>query len=421
MDNNNPQLLEYLVTNLGSDNVILGLPWLRKVNPDIDWKKGRLATPPTSETPPPMMIQENPETPIPPAEPHEYKDGTPLYRLTGNRKRRRALLRAGIISHTTEELWCAAGYTYSQQLAEAAHKEKPQKSFEEMVPSVYQGHAKVFSEKESERLPEHKPWDHAIDLKPDAPETMRTKIYPMSPNEQEELDRFLADNLQKGYIRPSKSPLASPVFFVKKKDGKLQFIQDYRRLNEHTVKNRYPLPLVTDIISQLRKSKIFTKMDVQWGYNNIRMKEGDEWKGAFATNRGLFEPLVMFFGLTNSPATFQALMNAIFTDLIASGKVAVYLDDILVFTETLTEHRTIVNEVLARLAKHDLYLRPEKCEFERSSIEYLGLVISEGEVCMDPVKIEAVKEWQAPTSLRDLRGFLGFTNFYRRFIEGFAK
>lgn len=153
-------------------------------------------------------------------------------------------------------------------------------------------------------------------------------------------------------------------------------------------------------------------MDIQWGYNNIRMKDGDEWKGAFATNRGLFEPLVIFFGLTNSPATFQALMNSIFTDLIASGKVAVYLDDILIFTETLDEHRIIVNEVLTRLARHDLYLRPEKCEFKRASIEYLGLVISKGEVRMDPVKMEVVKDWQAPTSLRDLRGFLGFANFY---------
>ena len=138
--------------------------------------------------------------------------------------------------------------------------------------------------------------------------------------------------------------------------------------------------MVTDIISRLRKAKIFTKFDVRWGYNNVRIKKGHEWKGAFATNRGLFEPLVMFFGLTNSPATFQALMNSIFADLIASGKVAVYLDDILIFTEDLTEHRKIVHEVLQRLDQYDLYLRPEKCEFEKSSIEYLGLVIGEGEV-----------------------------------------
>ena len=129
----------------------------------------------------------------------------------------------------------------------------------------------------------------------------------------------------------------------------------------------------------------------------------------------------MFFGLTNSPATFQALMNSIFADLIAAGKVAVYLDDILIFTETIEEHRSVVHEVLTRLGQHDLYLRPEKCEFEQSSIEYLGVVISEGEVQMDPVKVEAVKAWPTPSLLRDLRGFLGFANFYQRFIEGFAK
>lgn len=193
---------------------------------------------------------------------------------------------------------------------------------------------------------------------------MHTKIYPMSVNEQEELDRFLEENLRKGYVQPFKSPISSPVFFIKKKDGKLRFIQDYRCLDEFTIKNRYPLPLVADIINQLRHAKYFTKFDVRWGYNNVRIKGGHEWKAAFATNRGLFEPLVMFFGLTNSPATFQALMNSIFSDLIAAGKVAVYLDDILIFTKTLEEHREIVHEVLKRLEQHDLYLRPEKCEFE---------------------------------------------------------
>ena len=146
------------------------------------------------------------------------------------------------------------------------------------------------------------------------------------------------------------------MFFVKKKDGKLRFIQDYQKLNQFTVKNHYPLPLVVDIISRLQGARYFTKFDVRWGYNNIRIKQGDEWKAAFATNRGLFEPSVMFFSLTNSPATFQALINSIFTDLIASGKVAVYLDDILIFSSQLEEHRKVVREVLARLQKNDLYL-----------------------------------------------------------------
>ena len=206
-----------------------------------------------------------------------------------------------------------------------------------MVPEFYHEFEKVFLKESFDELPERRKWDHAIELVPGA-EPFSTKIYPMSVNEQEELDRFLEGNLRKGYIQPSKSPLSSPVFFVKKKDGKLRFVQDYRKLNEYTVKNRYPLPLVADIINRLRKAKYFTKCDIRWGYNNIRVKEGHEWKGAFATNRGLFEPLMMFFSLTNSLATFQALMNLIFADLISAGKVAVYLDDILIFMDTIKEH-----------------------------------------------------------------------------------
>ena len=170
-----------------------------------------------------------------------------------------------------------AGYTYSQQLAEAENKAKPTKSFDEMIPEPYREFKKVFSEEESERLPEHQSWDHAIDLVPGAPPNLKTKIYPMSLNEQAELDKFLEENLKKGYIRPSKSPMASPVFFVKKKDGKLRFVQDYRQLNEITVKNRYPLPLVSDIVNRLQGARYFSKMDVRWGYNNVRIKEGDEW------------------------------------------------------------------------------------------------------------------------------------------------
>ena len=293
--------------------------------------------------------------------------------------------------------------------------------FEEIVPEEYRHYAKVFSETESEHLPEHKPYNHAIDLKLETPETIWSKVYPMLVNKQEELDRFLDNNLCKGYILPLKSPIASPVFFVKKKDGRLRLVQDYRKLNDFTIKNRYPLPLASDIINRLRQACIFTKFDVRWGYNNIRIKAGDEWKAAFTTNRGLFEPQVMLFGLTNSPATFQALMNTIFADLVAAGKVAVYLDDILIYSSSLDDHRSTTHEVLQRLLAHDLYLRPEKCEFQQEQIEYLGLVISKGKVTMDPVKIRAVIDWPTPRNLRDLRGFLGFANFYRRFIKDFAK
>ena len=214
--------------------------------------------------------------------------------------------------------------------------------------------------------------------------------------------------------------MASPFFFVKKKDGALRPVQDYRKLNDMTIKNRYPLPLIQELIDKLKTSKHFTKMDIRWGYNNIRIKEGDEWKAAFRTNRGLYEPTVMFFGLTNSPATFQAFMNHILKKLIDEGHVIVYMDDILIFNNDINEHRRIVHEVLRILEENNLYLKPEKCTFESSHVDYLGIIVGNGEVRMDPKKVAAVKDWPIPKKKKDVQSFLGFCNFFRRFIQNFS-
>jgi hypothetical protein len=269
----------------------------------------------------------------------------------------------------------------------------------------------VFEKKEFDKFPPRRPWDHVIELKEGTALTS-CKLYPLSHSEQTELDVFLEENLRSGRIRVSKSPWAAPFFFVKKKDSKLRPVQDYRKLNEQSIKNRYPLPLINELVSKLTGSKYFTKMDIRWGYNNIRMAEGSEALGAFLTNRGLFEPLVMFFGLTNSPATFQTAMETIFRDLINLGKVIVYIDDILVYTESLEEHREIVLEVLRRLRENQFYLKPEKCEFERQRIEYLGLIITPDHIEMDPKKISGVTDWPTPKRKRDVQSFLGFANFY---------
>jgi len=215
--------------------------------------------------------------------------------------------------------------------------------------------------------------------------------------------------------------MATPVFFVKKKDGKLRLVQDYRVLNTMTMKNKYPLPLIPELIAKLHGANYFTKLDVRWAFNNVRIKEGDEWKAAFQTNRGLYEPLVMFFSLMNSRATFQRMMDNIFEDLISEGVVVVYLDDILIFTETLEEHRKITRRILELLEKHKLYLRSDKCEFEKTTIEYLGVTISHNSVAMDPVKIAGVTEWPAPMNKKEVQSFLGFTNFYRWFIRDFSE
>ena len=212
-------------------------------------------------------------------------------------------------------------------------------------------------------MPEWKPWDHAIKLEPGSKPT-NFKVYPLSPREQVELDAFLQENFCTGRICPSKSPMASLVFFIKKKDGSLQLVQNYRALNAVMIKNQYPILLISKLIIQLHGMKYFTKLDVCWGFNNVQICNGDEWKGAFCTNRRLFEPQVMFFGLTNSPATFETMMNDIFQDMIVEGVVCIYLDDILIFTKTLSEHWNIMWRVLECLWEYKLYLKLEKCKFE---------------------------------------------------------
>jgi hypothetical protein len=173
-------------------------------------------------------------------------------------------------------------------------------------------------------------WDHKIDIK-EGFEPKSFKNYNLTPEEQKELDKFLDKNLKKGYIWPSQSPQASPFFFVKKKDGRLRPCQDYWYLNDWTVKNAYPLPLISEIMDKLKEAKYFSKFDVQWGYNNVWIWSGDKWKAAFKTNWGLYEPTVMFFGMCSSPATFQAMMNEIFKKEIKEDLIIVYMDDILHF------------------------------------------------------------------------------------------
>jgi len=196
---------------------------------------------------------------------------------------------------------------------------------------------------------------------------------------------------------------------------------DYRALNAITVKNRYPIPRIANLIELLSKASIFTKIDLRWGYNNVRIKEGDEWKTVFITRWGLFEATIMYFGFSNALATFQSIMNNILGDLICIRLVIVYLDDILIFGTCLKECRWLVKEVLKRLQFNNLYAKAEKCFFEQSSIKYLGVIILENKVQMDEEKLSGVLEWLVPTKVKQVQVFLGFVNFYCMFIENFAK
>ena len=268
---------------------------------------------------------------------------------------------------------------------------KSEAEAKKLVPEKFHRWIKMFGKKQSERMPMRKLWDHAIDVR-EGFVPRKGKVYPLSMEEREEVREFVKEQLRKGYIRPSKSPQTAPVFFVGKKDGKKRMVQDYRYLNEWTVKNNYPLPLILDVLENIRTKKLFMKMDLRWGYNNVRIKEGDEWKAAFTTPEGSFEPTIMFFGLTNSPATFQAMMNELLRDLINTGKVAVFIDDVIVGTETEEGHDELVAEVVKRLEENDLYMKPEKCKWKVREVEFLEVVIGPEGIKMEEGKVKGVLE-----------------------------
>ncbi|KAK3561610.1 hypothetical protein QTP86_010683 [Hemibagrus guttatus] len=233
------------------------------------------------------------------------------------------------------------------------------------------------------------------------------------------MEDYIETALAAGHIRPSTSPAAAGFFFVGKKDGGLWPCIDYWGLNAITVRYPYPLPLVPAVLEQLRGARVFTKLDLRSAYNMVRIREGDEWKTAFHMTRGHYEYCVMPFGLTNTPAVFQALINGVFQDLLGKGVIA-YIDDILVYSTSMEEHVRQVREVLTRLQRHHLYVKLENCEFHRYTVTFLGYVISRQGVEMDVVKVRAVTEWPVPTTVRELQHFLGFANFYRRFIRNYS-
>ena len=249
------------------------------------------------------------------------------------------------------------------------------------IPDAYNDFMDVFSKKEADKLPPHRSYDCPIDLI-EGQQPPFGPIYNLSEPELQALKLYIDENLQKGFIRPSKSSCAAPVFFVPKKSGELRPVVDYRGLNRCTKKNRYPLPLIPNMLELLRSAVVFTKIDLRGAYNLVRIREGDEWKTAFRTRYGLFESLVMTFGLQNAPATFQHFVNDIFRDFLDIF-VIVYLDDILIFSTSVVDHINHVRSVLARLREHRLYAKLEKCSFHVSSVEFVGFIVSTNGVAME--------------------------------------
>ena len=292
-------------------------------------------------------------------------------------------------------------------------------SLREQLPERYHRFLELFEPSTAKKLPVRSRWDHAIDLEP-GKEPPWGPVYSCSEKELSALREYLDEYLASGKIRLSKSSAGAPILFVPKPDGRgLRFCVDYRGLNKITVRNRHPLPRMDNLRDQVHGAKIFTKIDLKTGYNQIRIQEGDEWKTAFHTRYGHFEFLVMPLGLTNSGATFQAMMNDVLGEFIDRG-VVVYLDDILIYSRNEEEHEELVSKVLQRLMDHGLAATIDKCFFHVREVEFLGYVISPKGIKMADRSIQAIKDWAVPKSVKDVQSFIGFANFYRRFIKNFS-
>ena len=389
--------IRFLIADIGTENLLLGYPWLAAFEPGFKWC-------------PAIMDSINFPVVISSSIPSPSK--VVIAVLTHEDKLK-------VVNQLKEQCTIRGIAT---ELAIQAREGK--KKVE--IPPQYAKFKRLFSEEASHRFPPKHAWDHAIELKSDAPDVIDCKVYPMTQTEDKALEDFIKEQHAKGYIRPSKSPYASPFFFIKKRDGKLRPVQDYRRINNYTIRNQYPLPLISELTANLSGAHIFSKLDVRWGYNNVRIKEGDKHKAAFKTKYGLWEPTVMFFGLTNSPTTFQAMMDSIYRPVVEKWaqrgtRIEKYMDDIAIATSTNeADHTEAVMDVLQVAEDHDLYFKPEKCVFHASRIDYLGVILEKGMIRMDPVKIEGIKNWPTPTKVKDVRSFLGFCNFYQPFIPKFG-
>jgi hypothetical protein len=267
-------------------------------------------------------------------------------------------------------------------------------------------------------LPPERDMEFVIELKPGTTPICR-RSYRMPPNELAKLKTQLQDLLEKGFIRPSSSPWGCLAIFIKK-DQTLRMCVDYRPLNEVTIKNKYPLPRIDILFDQLTGARVFSKIDLKSGYHQIRIRLEDIPKAAFTMRYGLFEYLVMSFGLTNAPAHFTYLMNSVFM-LELDKFVVVFIDDILFYSKNEEEHAKHLRIVLTHLREHQLYAKFSKCAFWLEKIQFLGHVLSAKGIAVDPSKVKDILEWNSPTTVHQVRSFLRLAGYYRRFIPDFSK
>ena len=414
------EFLDFHVMKLPKYDAILGKSWLDRWNPNIDWRAGTISIQVGKKT---VVLESD----------YPTTEGAKLSSIFGKRavsvqvsaqRMKRlartedvyvAIVRPSLEDKTDQE-------DQEQQEVNAIVElddEKIDTPFPREIKDILVEFSDVFPKELPAGLPPKRAVDHCIELLPGTEPPHRAP-YKMSTQALDKLKTQLKELTEHGYIQPSVSPFGASVLFVPKKNGSLRMCVDYRALNKATVRNRYPLPRIEELLDRLGDAKVFTKIDLRSGYHQIRVHPDDVPKTAFKTRYGHFEFLVLPFGLTNAPATFMHLMHSIFREHLDTF-VIIFLDDILVYSRSLEEHKTHVRQALEILRKHKLYAKMTKCSFFQQEVEYLGHIVGSDGVKPDPAKIKAIKEWKQPENLKELRSFLGLAGYYRRFIQDFAK
>jgi len=420
--------LRFFITNLGRDRFIFGYPWFKAFKPDINWEDGMLRGPKVKVETMQKVTW----------------DKVQGYLKEKQTKQQDSDLTMDIHEAIIEELedqadiWIGRNtmeVNRTHNATEMAHKYTKQHKKEEItLPEEFKRHAALFSDKEAKKFPPLRPCDHKIELTAEAPDKFNCKMYPMSLKDQEAENQFLDENLEKGYIIPSKSPYGFGTFMVPKKDSKeKRYIINYWPLNAVTRKDVTPLPNLAQCIEDLQGMELFSKFDICWGYNNIHIREGDKWKAAFKTCRGLFEPKVMFFRMSNSPPTFQRFMNLMLEELYQHfEKKGVhnirkmfksYMDNCGVGTllKDSKLHVEILHYAFNLLAKNGLHLKLSKSIFMQPTMDFLGVRINKDGATIDPAKVARIIDWpENITTLKGARSFIGVMGYHRMFIAGFS-
>jgi hypothetical protein len=396
-------LMLFLVANLGDDHLILGYPFLYTFDPDISWREGRVRDGK-------IKILSSRQT----SKAHEIL------------KLQRAAIRQCGRPRGDQAIYMRRTNFAQQWAKKEAAQQVPRT---EGIPEEYQRHWKVFSEEESERFPPKRSEDMTIAFKPGAPQEINCKVYPLTPKERDTLWKWLQKEQKLERVVEDQSCITSPVYFIDKKDSdEKRIIMDYRKVNEHTIRDNNPLPNIQTALERLHGKRLFSKFDIRWGYNNIRIAEQDRYKAAFKTPFGTYVPNVMYFGLCNAPPFFQRIMHRDFSALLQKypDELGNYMDDWWIATtedeEGRKRHKEIVHAFLDRMEECSYFLKPSKCKFEQTSVDILGWIVGGGCVRIDPAKSKGLKDWPRQLkNVHEVRQILGLLGYQRPFIRGFAQ